>query len=525
MSALTPLLPLLVVVLTGLIVLVLDLFRSPSQGSAAHLAWLTAIGHGAALVLAWNMWPGVEEVAGAGLWAGALVIDAYTLFFWGALALFSLLAALSSRGFDVANNLDHGEYYAFFSFALAGMMLLVAAADLITLFLALETMALSVYVLVAMKRDSKRSAEAGFKYFINGALASALILYGIALFWGETGSLQMSAAGDAVVQGGGNPMLFLAATLMLAGFCFKVAAVPFHMWTPDACQGAPTSVTAFMDAGVKAASFAALLRLVFVVMLPELFSLAPFSFVDLVIGISVLTMTVGNLVAMHQTQVKRMLAWSSISHAGYLLMGLALVPPLGSGVTDLRFASSAMLFYLVAYGLATLLAFGVLSRLGSGGDEDTSLERLAGLATHRPLLALLLALALLSLAGFPPTAGFFAKFDLFREVVVVSRAKMIPVVVIAVLNVLASVYYYLKPIVAMYMQESTADREEISSPTSTVALAVAALLVLLLGLFPGKLSALADEAAHKVVYRHAKGLRLPGHAPLAPFAEKARKSK
>jgi NADH-quinone oxidoreductase subunit N len=508
--------PVLIVAVTGLAVLVMDLFRSPDASGGTHLAWISALGFCAASAAAIIVWPGqTPPVEG---WMSVLSVNAFTLFFWVLLPIVTAFAVLSADGFDRENNLDHGEFYGFHAFALAGMMVMVAAVELFSLFLGLETMALAVYALVAMRRASSRGSEGAIKYFLTGSLASALLLYGMVLFWGETGTLRLDGLGTILAGGKGGLLLYAAAGLVLAGFGFKVAAVPFHLWTPDAYQGAPTPVTGFMAAAVKAASFAALLRVVFGAMLPELF-VRSFTFVDLAIAIAVLTMTVGNLLAMHQEDMKRMLAYSSISHAGYILTGLVLVPQLGSGDSSLRFVNGSILFYLAAYGLSTLLAFGVLSRLGHGGDESTTLERLAGLAKRRPGLAALLALALLSLAGFPPTAGFFAKFALLRELVVVGKGRLMILVVIALVNALFSVYYYLRPLVAMYMREPEGEEpQEIASPTSTAALIGLALAVFGLGMFPDRLVAVSEQAGRSVTYKAARGLGEGEIGALAPFA-------
>jgi NADH-quinone oxidoreductase subunit N len=521
MSDLWQLSPIFLVAITGLAILILDLFRDHGEGGGLHLSWFTAIGLGAALGAVWNLWPGSTAGLESAVLAGSMVIDGYTLFFWALLIVATIVAALYSNGFDRENNLDHGEYYSFLSFALVGMMFMVAASDLLLLFFALETMSMAIYVLVGMKRDSKRASEAALKYFFNGALASSMLLYGMALLWGETGTLDLASIGSVYAAGNVGPLLYIAAGMVLVGFGFKVAAVPFHMWTPDAYQGAPTPVGGFMASAVKAAAFAALLRIVFQAMLPESFAQLPFSYADMIIFIAVLTMTVGNLLAIHQDDVKRMLSYSSISHAGYLLMGLVLVPPLGSGHPGLRFVNETVLFYLAAYGFSTLLAFGVLARLGQGGSEDTTQQRLAGLARRRPGLALLLAVALFSLAGFPPTAGFFAKFSLFREIMVLSNGKLTILLVIAVINALFSVYYYIRPIIYMYMKDAEGEApEEIVSSSSSFALVVLALLIVFLGLFPGRLADLSRTAARDVVYKHAPNLRSSGPAALAPFAAK-----
>lgn len=522
MNDLLELSPVILVTITGLAILVMDLFRESWKGGVVrggiHLAWLMVLGLAAAMFAVVKLWPGGSGGFSSPLLAGSLIIDAYTLFFWGLLIVTTMAAVLASGGFDLENNLDHGEYYSFFAFSLCGMMLMVAASDLLILFLALETFSLSIYVLVAMKRDSARAAEAALKYFLNGGLASGLILYGLALIWGESGTFSIAGLGEFISDGAGS-LVLMGCTLVLVGFGFKVAVFPLHMWTPDAYQGAPAPVSGFMAAAVKGTAFAALFRLVFTAMVPELFRVTTFSFVDVVIAVSVATMVVGNLIALHQDDVKRMLAYSSISHAGYVLMGLVLVPTLGSGAPSLTSPNSSVLFYLAAYAFSTLLAFGVVARLGRGSSEDATLVRLQGVAGRSPLLAALLALALLSLAGFPPTAGFFAKFSLFRDVIKVSHGKLVVLVVIAVVNTLISVYYYIRPIVYMYMKEGKGEEREISSPSSSFALILLALVVLGLGILPGKFVSLSDQAARTVTYQNVASPVSSASAP-GPFVER-----
>jgi len=278
-----------------------------------------------------------------------------------------------------------------------------------------------------------------------------------------------------------------------------------------------------MASAVKAAAFAVLGRFVFVAMIPELFRNQPVPFVQIIIALSILTMTVANLIAIHQADTKRMLAWSSISHAGYLMMAFVLVPQLGSGDLALKTVSGSLIFYLVAYGLSTLLAFGALSRLGAGGNDNMSLDRLSGLSRNRPGTALLLALALFSLAGFPPTVGFFGKFYLFREVLVVSNGKLAWLVVVAVINALFSVYYYLRPIVYMYMKEPDPQTQpgRLSGIPAMVMLAIVGVLVLALGILPSRLSDFSATAAANVEHRHTPQLDSGGYFELAPFARAA----
>ncbi len=511
--------PVLIVVATGVAVLVMDLFRTQPLGGSDHLAWMTVAGALLALAAAASLWPGTPDGLASATLAGTVVVDGFTLFLWGLLVLATALTALLSCGYDEQHNLDHGEYYSFLAFALTGMMIMVAAASFLVLFLALEILSLAVISLMAMKRSSAASAEAALKTFFNGGLATAVMLYGLALLWGESGTLQLSGVGDALVAGG-SPLLYMGGSLVLVGLAIKVALVPFHMWAADAYQGAPTPVGGFMAAAVKVAALAALVRVVFVAMLPEIFAQTSFGYSDVVILLAVVTMTVGNLAALLQSDVRRMLAYSGIAHAGYLLTGLLLVPPLGAGHPELRFVNGAVLYYFVAYALATLLAFGVLARLGTGGDERADGPRLNGLLKRRPGLALLMTLALVSLAGFPPTAGFFAKFDLLAELMVLGRGKLIVLLLIVVGNTLVSVYYYLRPVVHMTMKDAETEWSEILHPSADVALVILAFLVLALGLFPSRLTTLSKAAARTVTYRHAPNLFGQGPARLAPFARK-----
>lgn len=519
MKGMLALAPLAIVLFMALVVLVMDLFRPARVKGAAHLAWLTAAGCLLALGGVFLAWPGSSADLTFAWFPGGLRLDTFTLFGWGVLAAMTAVAVLLAQGFDVENELDHGEFHSFFLFALAGMMILVAATDLLLLLLGLETMSLAVYGLVACRRSSARSAEAGLKYFLNGAIASAFLVFALALLWGETGSLSYEVFGAAIAKGG-NPLVLAATGLLLAAFGFKVAAVPFHLWTPDAYEGAPTPVSGFMASSVKTAAFLSLARLVFTALVPEGFKGLPFSFIDLIILISVLTMSVGNLAALHQKDVKRMLAYSSIAQAGYMLMALVLVPVLGSRLPGLSSLNGSLLFYLVAYGSASLLAFGVLSRLGAGGNEDATHTRLEGLANRSPFLALMLTLALLSLAGIPLTAGFFGKFYLFKEIIVQSKGRLIIFVIIAIVNSLISVAYYLRPIMSMYMKNTETPRREIRNSTATVALLLAALATLWFGIWPGWVELWSGKAAASITYRTGAGSD-KDVGQLAPFADRA----
>jgi NADH-quinone oxidoreductase subunit N len=337
--------------------------------------------------------------------------------------------------------LPAAEYYALLLSATLGMVVMAASNDLITVFLGLELMSLALYVMVGCRRGQLESNEAALKYFLLGAFASGFLLYGIALIYGATGSTNLRGIvafmSDSPLAR--SPLFLTGALLLLVGFGFKVAAVPFHMWTPDAYEGAPTSVTAFMSAGAKAAGFAALLRVAGTAL-----AVAQIDWRPILTGLAVVTMTVGNVSALLQTNVKRMLAYSSIAHAGYVLVALA------AGGTE---GTSAAIFYLAVYSFMNLGAFGILALLGRDQDERVLISDLAGLGFRQPLLGLGMTVFMISLGGIPPTAGFMGKVYVFGAAL---QAGLVPLVVVGVLNSVISVFYYLRVTVAMYMSDEPA---------------------------------------------------------------------
>ncbi len=380
------------------------------------------------------------------------------------------LAALLSCGLSIAYlaelRINHGEFYALILLSTAGMMLLIAAVDMLAVFLGLEMMSIPIYVLAGFDRRKLRSNEAALKYFLIGSFASAILLYGMALLYGATGSTSFEAlrAGfDAT-----NPLALVGVGLVVVGFAFKISAVPFHQWTPDVYEGAPSAVTAFMSVTVKAAAFAALLRLIGL-------GLGPLdaTMINIVWTLSALTMIVGNVMAVIQDNIKRMLAYSSIAHAGYMLVGV---------VTGTVEGYSAIVFYLIVYTFMNLGAFGVVVALAHHGHDCERMESLAGLARSRPALAALMTLFMFSLIGIPGTAGFIAKFAIFAAAV---RADVIWLTIVGMLMSVVSVYYYLRIPVLMYMQDPAeeAPRMEIASGEALV-LGFCALAVLFLGVFP-----------------------------------------
>ncbi len=417
---------------------------------------------------------------------GMLVLDGFSIFVQTLLLLSGLLGIALAYGYIRRMKIERGEYYGLLLFSIIGMMLMAQAADLIMVFLALETLSIPLYVLAAFARPNPDSEESGLKYFLLGAFAGGFVLYGIALIYGATGSTQLAQIISVVNLSGGfegiyNPTLMLiGAALVLVGLGFKVAAVPFHMWTPDVYQGAPTAVTAFMAAGAKIAGFAALLR-VFALAFPTLSAdLSPVLWV-----ISALTMFGGNLIAISQTNIKRMLAYSSIAHAGYILMAFV---PFGDPKV-LPVSVAAGLFYLVAYTLTNFGTWGVVIALEKAEGKGLEISDYAGLGRKYPALAAAMTVFMLSLTGMPPTLGLVGKFYLFRAVL---EGGYVWLAVIGVITSLISAYYYLRVVVTMYMHEGEAQTErEFWLGLTTLG---AAVLTVLISLTPQWLFILAKDA-------------------------------
>ncbi|HTP51352.1 MAG TPA: NADH-quinone oxidoreductase subunit N [Anaeromyxobacteraceae bacterium] len=424
---------------------------------------------------------------------GQAVSDGFSSFVICVVCAGLALSVLLGRGWLERRGIERGEYYALALFGTSGMALLGMATDLLLAFIAIEVMSLAVYALAAYPRRGQRPSEAAFKYFIIGSFASALFLYGSALVYGATGTTLFSGIGR-----GGGALLATGLALVLAGLAFKVAAVPFHAWTPDVYEGAPTPVTAFMAAGVKAAAFALLAR-GFLAMVAGT-SVGTGAQLGGVLGLlAVLSMVVGNLFALPQRNVKRMLAYSSIAHAGYLLVGVLAAgsqPSRQSGI-------SAVLFYLAAYAVTVIGAFAVvtaLERVTPSPDVEAAnpwdLSRFAGLAKSRPGLAFAMAIFMFSLAGVPPTAGFVAKFAVFQAAV---SARAYGLAVVGVLTSVLGAYYYLRVVVAMYMGPARDGEEAEHAPVPmAVAIALAALAVVALGVGPESIATLARAAATRL---------------------------
>jgi NADH-quinone oxidoreductase subunit N len=401
---------------------------------------------------------------------GLVVADNFSLFVTAILIVIGVLSiALSGPTID-REHLPGGEYYALMLFSLGGMILMAMASDLLVIFLALEVLSIGVYVLTGIRRDSPTAVEAAFKYFLLGAFASAFFLYGIAFAYGLTGSTRLDRIGSlmAAQSTAPTPLQYVTVGLLLIGFAFKVSAVPFHMWTPDAYEGAPPAVTGFMSTGVKAAAFAAFARVFLSALDPVRAHWAA-----VVAVIAAATMIVGTVVGVAQSSVKRMLAYSSIAHGGYLLVALVAANDVGKG---------AILFYLLAYAVTNLGAFGVIALLESSDRPNDQLRDYAGMWNDHPGLAVLMTIFLLSLGGFPPLGGFIAKWYVFTAAV---KAGYNWLAIIGVLTSVVSVFFYIRVIVMMYMTPSTAAVSFPKVPrVAATALVASALIVFYLGVLP-----------------------------------------
>ena len=453
------------------VLLVIDLFIKKKEviGYLAILLVIIAGFFTATLV-------GFDSVAMAGM----VVLDNYAAFFKVIFYIATILTILLSFNYLREENLVYrGEYYALILFSLLGMMVVASAADLLTIYLGIELMAIPVYVLVGYLKNEKRSNEGAMKYIILGAFSSGLLLYGISLIYGVTGTTQLGAISASLAAGAGpGAAVTLAVILMSAGFCFKVAGFPFHMWAPDAYEGAPTTITAYMTVAVKAGAFAAIVRVFIEALYPA------YGDWQLILSIvAVLSMIYGNIVAIMQTNIKRMLAYSSIGHAGYALLGL--IAGTGEG-------SSSILFYMLVYVFMNIGVFAVIVMMKKGEHSGDMISDYVGLAKRNKVVAVLMLIFLFSLAGIPPTAGFMGKLYVFMALI---NQGMIILAVIAVLTSAIAAYFYIRIIVLMYMKEPEGEFDlQVSVPIYYVLL-VSVGATMLLGVYPGYFMKLAQKAA------------------------------
>jgi len=466
----TAILPTLVLMVWGMGTLLFGLIL-PEERRSGPVAAFTLLGLSAAFLTSVLRWD--NPVSG---FDGAVVLDNFSLFLNLVFTIAGILTVLISLHYLRDRQIDRSEYYSLLLFSISGMTLMSSVNDLIILFIALELVSIPLYVLAGFARPAAESEESALKYFLLGAFSSAFLIYGIALVYGGTGTTAFLEIVEGAMSGS-LALTLVGAGLILVGLAFKVAAVPFHMWTPDVYEGAPTPVTGFMSVGAKAAGFAALGR-VFLLTLPSLGE----DWMPAVAVLAALTMILGNVVALSQTNIKRMLAYSSIAHAGYLMMGVAARNDRGI---------AGLLFYLLAYAFTNLGAFAVLTAMAHRQGEDLSFAPYTGLAKRQPWVALAMALFMFSLIGIPPTAGFVGKYYIFWAAV---EANLIWLAVIGVLTSLISAFYYLRVVVAMYFSAPSQETPFHLYRTLGTALFLCAAGTLLLGLWPGPLLEMAQNS-------------------------------
>jgi NADH-quinone oxidoreductase subunit N len=485
-------LPELVICVVGVVVMLVDAFGKPTQRwvtGGISLAGLAAAAGSA--VWLWLSWRGASEA-----FNGMIVLDELRLGFTFVFLVVSALTILVSMVWVENERLPAGEFHSLLMFATAGMMFMASAGDLVIVFLGLEILSIATYVMCGFRRTDVRSNESSMKYFVLGSFSSAFLLYGIALTYGATstaalpGTTNIGEIARRIPEAQYPLLLFAGAAMMLVGFGFKIATAPFHVWTPDVYEGAPTPVTAFMAAGPKAAGFASFLR-VFLFAFPFVVATASGSvagnihsaWLGALVVLAVLTMTIGNVVAIAQNNVKRMLAYSSIAHAGYALVGF-IAAGAAADIDQRNAAVAAVIFYLLTYAVMNLGAFAVVQLIARAGDRRAEVEDYNGIGFQSPWLAFCLSLFLLSLLGMPLTAGFIGKVMVFRAAL---DQGYYVLVVIGVLNTAVSAYYYLRLIIVMFFRERTTAWNAPRIPASIgLALVITILGVLYLGLFPGR---------------------------------------
>ncbi len=452
----------------------------PDFGSGAGLGWLALVG----ILVAgcFNGWLyGVTEVGNTSM----IAVDHFRLFANWIFLLAGALAILISFSYVHRQRLQVGEFYGLILLAITGMMFMAAARDLIVIFLGLEVMSISVYALSAFNRRDRKSGEAGLKYFLLGAFSTGFLLYGIALVYGATGTTNVVAIGASVAAGTAQALFLTVGVALLAiGFAFKVSAVPFHMWTPDVYEGAPAPVTAFMSAAVKTAAFVAFLRVFLVA-----FDAAYGTWYPIMWWLAAITMVTANLIALVQSNVKRMLAYSSIAHAGYLLVALTAAN---------ETAAAGMLFYLMVYTLMNIGAFAVVIAVAHQSEERLQVEDYSGFGWSNPLLGVLLTIFLLSMAGFPGTGGFMGKIYLLQGA---ANSQLWTLAVILVLSTVVSYWYYLRVAWFMWMREPTSEGQHdlvVAPLPMRLALLVSVALILYMGIFPSSALAFAQSSVHSL---------------------------
>ncbi len=480
----TLILPEMVVAVAGIVVMVYDSFFPKQRfvSGAVSLICLAIAG-----ILLAMMWTGAYHVSSG--WNGMIVHDSLRLSFSFVFLFVTAMTILISTIWVERENVPTGEYHALLMFATFGMMLMAAGNDLVVIFLGLETLSISTYVMAGLRKGDLRSNESAMKYFILGSFASAFLLYGMALIYGATGSTNLTQIALKVADPNFPALLLIGAAMMIIGFGFKIAMAPFHVWTPDVYEGAPTPVTGFMAAGPKAAAFASFVR-VFVLGFPLIAGVQASGYlhqtwITALAVLAMVTMFVGNVAAIMQNNVKRMLAYSSIAHAGYALVGFV-----GAGMAKTEQARdeavASVAFYLLTYAVTNLGAFAIVTLLAQKNDRRNDFEDYNGIGFKSPVLSFTLSLFMLSLLGFPLTAGFMGKVLVFRPALEAGNTLLTILVVVAVLNTAISAYYYLRLIVVMFFRERTTDWQAPKMPVGlAAALVITALGVFYFGIFSG----------------------------------------
>ncbi len=484
-------LPIWLTVVVGCFLLLLDTVPGTEGASKRYLGAISAGGAAASLFAVWLLWGRATGSLDTPMFQLMMTMGTFELAACSVILVITLFVSLMAAEHAEEQGFGHGEFYALIHFGAFGMMVMVTATHLATLFVGLEIMSIAVYVLAAVKRSSPLSAEAGLKYFVLGAFASGILLFGSAYLYGETGQLSYSGIAAALASKT-EPTGYLGLALALLGvaFGFKIALVPFHMWTPDVYAGSPPPVAAFMATGVKTAAVIGMARLFAQAMPAEVTGSFQKDFLDGMSLFAILTILAGNAIALHQTSLKRMLGYSSIAHAGYLVIGV-MAAHRGGG--DL----GPVLFYLFTYALANLAVFAVITSLvrsASVADEDVTVDHVAGLSRRNPIAALVLAVGLLSLAGVPPTAGFFGKLQLFGAALATDgegQTRFLWLVCVAMLGSVISVYYYLRVIVAAYMREPEPGQLPAPGRGLALTMALTALATVWVGFFPGQTIAMS----------------------------------
>ncbi len=463
------LLPVILLALFGCATLLFDFWVFPEPRQRRLLVWFLVLGEAFAGIALWRQQSFLNEHGGTiQAFGGSLVVDGFSLYFhWIFLATTTIVALISYRYFEVREE-HHGEYYGLIMLAQCGMFFLASGNELVTLFIGLETMAVTFYVLVGFMRKDKRSNEAALKYLLLGGFSSGFLAYGFSILYGISGSTKLNDIATAVAgRDPYDPLLYLAIATILVGLFFKISAAPFHMWTPDAYEGAPTVVTAYLSVGSKAASLALLIRL-----LTGPLGTAHAAWEPILIGVSLLSMTVGNFAAVTQTNTKRLLAYSSINHAGYLLLGVIARNSIGM---------QGVMIYILVYAFMNLGAFLVLTSLASKGIAGEDINDLNGLMQKSPAHAIWMLIFLLSLAGIPPTAGFLGKYLIFLGLL---QSGHYALAIFAALYVAVAIYYYFRLVRAMFTQKQESDVAPTTSLGMKLALGVTGALTLVIGVYP-----------------------------------------